>query len=59
MLTHSLTDIGKELSAYSEMALGNHVTAFALGTLPIGNSRQEFSSLFRRSITAGLKLALP
>ena len=59
MLTHNLTDNGNELSAYSEMALNNHVTAFALGALPIGNSRQEFSSLFRRSITAGLKLALP
>ena len=59
MLTHSLTDNGNELSAYAETALGKHVTAFALGALPLGNSRQEFSSLLRRSLSAGLKLALP
>lgn len=59
MATHSLADNGNELSGYGEIALTGHVTAFALAVLPAGNARQEFSSLSRRSVTAGLKIALP
>lgn len=59
MATHSFTDHGNELSGYGEVALTGHVTAFALAILPIGSARQEFSSLFRRSVTAGVKIALP
>lgn len=59
MATHSFTDNGNELSGYGEVALTGHVTAFALVVLPMGSSRQEFSGLFRRSVTAGLKIALP
>lgn len=59
MLTHGLTDNGNELSGYGEMALSSHVTAFALVLLPKGNERQEFSSLYTRYVTAGVKVALP
>ena len=59
MATHSFADNGNELSGYGEIALNGHVTAFALAVLPAGNARQEFSSLLRNSLTAGLKVALP
>ncbi|BBJ00695.1 hypothetical protein FGKAn22_23870 [Ferrigenium kumadai] len=59
MATHSFTDNGNELSGYGEIALTGHVTAFALAILPMDGARQEFSSLLRRSVTAGLKIALP
>ena len=59
MLTHNFTDNGDELSGYGEIALTARVTAFALGLLPIGSARQEFSSLATRSLTAGVKVALP
>ncbi|MDD2914196.1 MAG: hypothetical protein PHP70_02655 [Gallionella sp.] len=59
MATHSFTDSGNELSGYGELALTGYITAFALVVLPAGNARQEFSSLYRRSVTAGLKIALP
>ena len=59
MLTHGFTDNSNELSGYGEIALTGHVTAFALGALPAGNARQEFSSLYSRSLTAGVKVALP
>jgi hypothetical protein len=59
MATHSFTDNGNELSGYGEFALNRHVTAFALGVLPVGSTRQEFSSLYNRSLIAGIKVALP
>lgn len=59
MATHSFTDNGNELSGYGEVALTGHVTAFALAMLPMDGARREFSSLLRRSVTAGLKIALP
>jgi hypothetical protein len=59
MATHSLTDGGNELSGYSEYSINSSLTAFLLGLLPSGSARQEFSSLFRYSVTAGIKVALP
>lgn len=59
MATHSFTDHGNELSGYGETVLAGDVSIFALAVLPLGSARQEFSSLFRRSLTAGLKIALP
>ena len=57
--THGFTDGGDELSAYAETVLSRHVTAFLTAVLPHGDARQEFSSLYRNSITLGLKFALP
>jgi len=59
MLTHGYTDSGNELSGYGEIALSGHVTAFVLGVVPAGNARQEFSAIYTRALTAGLKVALP
>lgn len=59
MYTHGLTDGGNELGGYGEYSLNPHLIVFLLGVLPIGSARQEFSSLFRYSVTAGLKVPLP
>ena len=59
MATHSLSDGGNEFSGYGEYVLTGQLTIYLLGVLPVGNVQQEFSSLLRQSVTAGLKLALP
>jgi hypothetical protein len=59
MYTHNLTDNGNELAAYGETTLSTHLSIFALAVLPVGSATQEFSSLYTRSITAGVKIALP
>jgi len=59
MASHSFSDHGNELSGYSEFSLNRQVTVFMLGALPAGGTQQEFSSLLRYSVTAGIKVALP
>lgn len=59
MYTHGFTDGSDDLSAYAETVLSRHVTAFVTAVLPHGDARQEFSSLYRNSVTLGLKFALP
>lgn len=57
MFTHNITDGSNELGAYGEKTLNPHLSVFATLVLNGGNARQ--SALFTRSITAGLKIALP
>ncbi len=59
MYTRNLTDGGNEFAGYGETTLHPHLSIFALVVLPQGGARQEFSALFQRSVTAGLKVALP
>jgi hypothetical protein len=59
MYTRNLTDRSSEVAAYGEAVVNNRISAFLLAVLPQGNARQEFSALSRRSITLGLKIALP
>jgi hypothetical protein len=59
MATHGFTDHGNELSGYGEYALSSRTSLFGLAVLAIGSARQEFSSLYRTSLTAGIKVALP
>ncbi len=59
MYTRNFTDGGNELAGYGETVLSTRVSIYALAVLPVGNARQEFSALFTRSVTAGLKIALP
>jgi hypothetical protein len=59
MYTRNLTDNGNELAAYGETTLNPHLSVFALAVVPVGNVRQESSVLFNRSVTAGVKIALP
>jgi len=59
MVTHSLTDGGSQISGYGEVTLSRRVSGFVLAVLPLGNERQEFSSLIGSMATAGVKVALP
>ena len=59
MYTRNITDGGNEFAGYGETVLSTRVSIYALAVLPVGNARQEFSALFTRSLTAGLKIALP
>jgi hypothetical protein len=59
MWTRSLTDQGNQVSGYIEMTFSKRVSGFALAVLPMGNERQEFSSLIGSMATAGIKVALP
>jgi hypothetical protein len=58
MYTRSLTDAGHELGAYGEATLHERVSAFFTTAVTSGTPRQEASSLFSRSITLGVKVAL-
>jgi hypothetical protein len=59
MYTRNLTDNGNELAAYGETTVNPHLSVYALAVMPVGNARQETSVLFTRSVTAGVKIALP
>jgi hypothetical protein len=59
MYTRNLTDNGNEVAAYGETTVTTHLSVYALIVLPVGNARQESSVLFTRSVTAGVKIALP
>lgn len=59
MYTRNITDGGNEVAGYGETVVSTRISIFALAVLPVGNARQEFSALFTRSVTAGLKFALP
>ena len=59
MWTRNLVDQSQEFSGYGEMSFSQHISGFAVAVLPLGNAWQEFSSLFDRSITMGVKVALP
>lgn len=59
MWTRSLTDHGNQLTGYGEMTLSKLVSGFVLGALPLGNERQEFSSMIGGLATVGIKVNLP
>jgi hypothetical protein len=59
MFTRNLGDGGNEIAGYGETFFTSKVSAFLLAVLPLGNARQEFSALLQRSLTLGLKIALP
>lgn len=59
MWTRNMTDHGNQLSGYAEMTFSRRVSGFVLAVLPLGNERQEFSSMFGRMATAGVRIALP
>lgn len=58
MVTHSLTDGGTELGAYGETTLHERASGFLTATVTGGTPRQEASSLFTRTATLGVKVAL-
>lgn len=59
MYTHNISDGGKEIAAYGEAVLNRRISAYLLAVLPQGDARQELSALTQRSLTLGLKIALP
>jgi hypothetical protein len=59
MYTRNCTDSGNELAGYGETTITPHLSIYALAVVPVGNARQETSVLFTRSVTAGVKIALP
>lgn len=59
MYTRNLTDRGSEYAAYGEARLAGSLGGYLLAVLAPGEARQEFSALIRRSLTLGLKIALP
>jgi hypothetical protein len=59
MLTRNLTDHGSQFSGYAEWTLSSRTSGFVLGVLPLGNARQESSSLISSMALAGIKVALP
>lgn len=59
MYTRNISDGGSEVAAYGEAIVNNRIIAFLLAVLPQGSARQELSALTQRSITLGLKIALP
>lgn len=59
MYTRQLGDGGNEIAAYGETVLTSKLSAYVLAVLPRGDARQEFSTLLQRSVTLGLKIALP
>ena len=59
MYTRNLNDHSNEFAAYGEAVLSSRVTAFLMAVAPLGNERQELSSLIDRRITLGLQIALP
>lgn len=59
MFTRNLGDGGNEFAAYAETMLNSKLSAYLMAMLPRGNARQEFSALLQRTMTLGLKLALP
>jgi hypothetical protein len=58
MYTRSLTDGGGELGGYGETTLNERMSVFVTAVVSSGTSRQEASSLFSRSVTVGVKVAL-
>lgn len=59
MYTNNLTDHGGSLGVYAERVLNAHVNAFAIALHNLGSAQQEAAALFTRSVTLGVKVALP
>lgn len=59
MVTRNLTDGSGSLGGYAEYLLDAQLSAFVLGIQNTGGARGEAAALYTRSLTLGLKLALP
>lgn len=59
MFTRNLDDGGNEFAGYAERHFSARISAFGLASLTTGGARSEFARLFTRSITAGIKIAIP
>jgi hypothetical protein len=50
---------GNEWAGYYDHPLNRHLSLYALGVINSGGPRSEFGALIERSLTVGLRLALP
>ncbi len=59
MWSHNLDDTGNEWAGYYDHPLNRHLSLYALGVINNGGPRSEFAALVERSLSIGLRLALP
>jgi hypothetical protein len=59
MWSRNLDDASNEWGAYFDHPINRHLNFYALGVLNSGGERSEFAALIERSLTIGLRLALP
>ncbi len=59
MWSRNLDDAGNEWAGYYDHPLNRHLSLYALCVINNGGPRSEFAALIERSLTVGLRLALP
>jgi hypothetical protein len=59
MWSRNLDDTGNEWAGYYDHPLNRHLSFYALGVVNNGGPRSEFAALIERSLSLGLRLALP
>jgi hypothetical protein len=59
MWSRNLDDAGNEWAGYYDHPLNRHLSLYALGVVNSGGPRREFAALIERSLSIGLRLALP
>jgi hypothetical protein len=59
MWSRNLDDASNEWGAYFDHPINRHLNFYALGVINSGGPRREFAALIERSLSIGLRLALP
>jgi hypothetical protein len=59
MWSRNLDDASNEWGAYFDHPINRHLNFYALGVINSGGAQREFAALIERSLTIGLRLALP
>lgn len=59
MASHNLDDASSQWAAYVDHPLNGHLSLYALGVANTGGGRGEFAALLERSLSVGVRLALP
>lgn len=59
MWSRNLDDTGNEWVGYYDHPINRHLSLYALGVVNSGGQRSEFAALIERSLSIGLRLALP
>jgi len=59
MWSRNLDDASNEWAGYYDHPLNRHLSFYTLGVINSGGPRREFAALIERSLSLGLRLALP
>jgi hypothetical protein len=59
MWSRNLDDASNEWGAYFDHPINRHLNFYALGVINSGGAQREFAALIERSLSIGLRLALP